>query len=429
VSGAVTPIPLDPTAARPTVLRSLLYLPRNGGALVGQSAVEAYMRENTGRPVRYARKLVRVIEMTFAETGTIQAPGYALVDENEPGRCFQSLKTFLRDASFRGTSVFGETYSLEDLVAHLLSEIRSRVEAFVGCPVDGWTIGRPVRFATRDADDALAERRLAEACRRAGLRDVRFEYEPVAAGRHYAATAREPRTALVFDFGGGTLDLTVLRIGGAGRPDEVLAVAGVPVAGDVFDSRIVEGCLLEHFGAGATLDASGRPFPVHIPYALTDWASIVGLNEPATLETIRQARRTSNRRPQIAALECLVTRNHGLALYEEVRRTKARVSSRERDWITMNVEDIHFAQEMTRADFESFIGAERRLVEVAVDRVVAAAGLAPREIDVVIRTGGSSSIPLFVEMLERKVGRGKLVEHDHFASVAGGLAIAAESVI
>ena len=62
-----------------------------------------------------------------------------------------------------------------------------------------------------------------------------------------------------------------------------------------------------------------------------------------------------------------------------------------------------------------------------MDRVIAAAGLAPREIGVVIRTGGSSSIPLFVEMLERKVGRGKLIEHDLFASVAGGLALAGES--
>ena len=430
-AGGVVPIPLDDLAPRPTVLRSLLYIPRAGGARVGQSAVESYMRENTGRPVRYVRKFIRVIEMTFAETGTISAPGYAFVDENEPGRFFMSLKTFLRDSLFKGTNVFGEPYTLENLVATFLGEVRARVERFVaaeiGGTVDGWVVGRPVRFAERAADDELAERRLAEGGRAAGLANVRFEYEPLAAGRSYAAGVSlapgERRNALVFDFGGGTLDLTVLRLGGESGW-EVLAVDGVPVAGDVFDSRIVEGCLLEHFGEGATLDASGRPFPVHIPLTLADWPSIVTLNEPGTLETIQRARKTSNRRPQIAALECLVSRNHGLALYEEVRRAKARVSARERDWVTMNVDEIHFAQEISRSDFEGFIATERRQIEAAVDRVIAASGLAPESIDVVIRTGGSSAIPLFARMLERKVGAGKLVEHDLFAGVASGLALA-----
>lgn len=422
--GRAVPLPIERRGADPTVLRSLLYVPRDGGVLVGQEAVETYSRQNTGRPVKYALKLIRVIEMTFAEVGTIQAPGYALIDENEPGRFFQSLKSFLRDQSFKGTSVFGKVCSIEDLVAEVLREIRRRTEECLGEPVEAWVVGRPVKFADRPEADALAERRLAEACWRAGLASVRFELEPIAAGRHYASGVDRPQTALVFDFGGGTLDLTVLRLGGAW---EVLAVHGVPVAGDVFDSRIVEGCILEHFGLGASMGAEpdARPFPVHIPMALTDWPSIVALNKPETLEVIQEARRTSNRRRQIAALECLVTRNHGLTLYEEVRRAKAQISSRPADWITMNVEEIHFAQQITRPDFEGYITAERRRIEAAVDRVIATAGLAPGQIDVVLRTGGSSSIPWFIRMLERKVGPGKVVEHALFTGVAAGLALEA----
>ena len=433
-SGKVTALPIERLGSDPAVLRTLLYIPRvrasRDTVLVGQEAIETYARQNTGRPVKYARKLIRVLEMTFAEVGTIQAPGYALIDENEPGRFFQSLKTFLRDRVFKGTNVFGEIYSLEDLVAAVLREIRLRVEECLEDRVDGWTVGRPVRFADDPTADQLAQRRLEEACRRAGLEDVRFELEPIAAGRYYALGVERAETALVFDFGGGTLDLTVLRLGGAASKWQVLAVDGVPVAGDAFDSRIVEGCLLEHFGLGATLRPEGRPFPVHIPYALTDWPSIVALNKPETLETIRSALRRSDRRPQIAALECLVTRNHGLALYEEVRRAKARLSRVERDWIAMDVEDIHFAQEITRGDFESHIAPERKRIEAAVDCLIAASGLEPGQIDVVLRTGGSSSIPWFVKMLERKVGQGaggssKVVERDLFTSVAAGLAVVA----
>ncbi len=73
------------------------------------------------------------------------------------------------------------------------------------------------------------------------------------------------------------------------------------------------------------------------------------------------------------------------------------------------------------------VAAERKRIEAAVDRVIGASGLSPRQIDVVIRTGGSSSIPWFVGMLERKVGPGKVVAHDLFTSVAAGLALAASS--
>ena len=118
--------------------------------------------------------------MTFADGLTVRVPGHVLVDQNAPGRFFQSLKSFLRDRGFAGTDVFGTTYTLEDLIAVVLREIKRQAEAALGEPVDGWVIGRPVHFADDPEGDALAEARLAEACRRAELGAVRFELEPVA---------------------------------------------------------------------------------------------------------------------------------------------------------------------------------------------------------------------------------------------------------
>jgi hypothetical chaperone protein len=66
-----------------------------------------------------------------------------------------------------------------------------------------------------------------------------------------------------------------------------------------------------------------------------------------------------------------------------------------------------------------------REVGACVDRAVAAAGLTHADIDVVLRTGGSSRIPRFVRMLSDKFGAGKLQEMDVFTGVASGLAIAA----
>jgi hypothetical chaperone protein len=180
-----------------------------------------------------------------------------------------------------------------------------------------------------------------------------------------------------------------------------LATDGVPIAGDAFDSRIIEGCVLEHFGLSATMGRQADPFPAHIPLALTEWSAIPNLNQPRTLGTIREARRTSPQRQQIAALECLVTRNYGLTLYEEVRRAKVALSSLDRDAIAMDVEEIQFSQPITRGQFEYYIAAECARIAAAVDRVIAAAELLPGQIDVVLRTGGSSAIPWFVAMLAR----------------------------
>ncbi len=426
-------LPLEPAVGNGSVLRSLLYISRDGTSTIGQQAVETYFQQNTGRPVRLEKRFLRVIEMTFAEVGTIRVPAHAMVDVNAPGRFFQSLKSFLRDRIFTGTDVFGTTYTLEDLIAVILREVKRRTEALLGEPVGGWVIGRPVHFADDPEADALAAARLAEACRRAGLENVRYELEPVAAGLHFAAQVDRPTTALVFDMGGGTLDLTVLRFavpnGKHSTPNtpswQVLAVDGVPVAGDAFDSRIVEGCVVQHFGLNATMGRQHDPFPVHIPLTLTEWAGIPSLNQPKTLGTIREAKRTSPEREQIAALECLVTKNYGLTLYEEVRRAKAALSSAEADAIAMDVEEIHFRQPITRGAFQHYIAPECARIEAAVDLVIAAAGLQPRQIDVVLRTGGSSAIPWFIRMLERKVGSGKVIEHDVFTSVAAGLGLRA----
>ena len=64
-------------------------------------------------------------------------------------------------------------------------------------------------------------------------------------------------------------------------------------------------------------------------------------------------------------------------------------------------------------------------MSACIDRALAAASLTPADIDVVLRTGGSSRIPRFVRMLADKFGADKLQEMDVFTGVAAGLAIAA----
>ena len=156
-----------------------------------------------------------------------------------------------------------------------------------------------------------------------------------------------------------------------------------------------------------------------------EWQSIVDLTQPRYLSIIDEAIRTSDKSAELQALRTLVRENYGLPLYEEVERAKVRLSDARTTTIAMHVPGIDFEDTLERWDFERLIGPDVREVSACVDRAVAAAGLSPAEIDVVLRTGGSSRIPRFVRLLSEKFGDEKLQEMDVFTGVASGLAIAA----
>jgi hypothetical chaperone protein len=415
---------LDPVNASPTVMRSTLFMTREGVPYVGREAINRFTSGNVGREIEYEWRYIGETEVTLAEFGTVMQALYAVVDANTPGRLFQSLKTHLRDSGFKSTDVFGVRYTLEQLIAVVLRMILERIEAEIGEPVTGMVIGRPVHYSLDPEADVLALERMREACELAGLPPFEFLPEPTAAAYAYAATAEREQHVLVFDFGGGTLDVTVMRVDGHGH-STVLATDGVPIGGDLMDRRIVMGKALPHFGAGATLGPRRLPLPAVLLDHLSEWQTIVELTQQRYLNIIDEAIRTGDKPKELKALRTLVRENYGLPLYEEVERAKVRLSDERKVAFGMHVPGIDFEDTLERWDFDRLIGPDVREVGACVDRAVAAAGLRHEEIDVVLRTGGSSRIAAYVRMLAERFGAQKLQEMDVFTGVASGLAIAA----
>jgi hypothetical chaperone protein len=434
--------PLDPADQVPTVMRSVLYVTRQGQILVGREAIETYYRQNIGRPSRLVRQRVGEIEITQADVGSVKGyptgpttfvmDVYALVDELTPGRLLRSLKSGLA-GEFEGTAIFGRFYPLEELIACFLREVRQRVEREIGAGVEGVVLGRPVHFAGSEGekDDRRAEGRLRDAAREAGFREVAFELEPVAAALHYELTAGEPGNVLVFDLGGGTLDITVMRLGDP-RGREIYATGGLGLAGDTFDQRIIGGTLLHHFGRGSTIrpradagDDEEAPFPSRYADALLNWQTVLELNKPETLRFLRAAQATSSNPKAVRALETLVMDNYAMRLYDEVERAKIGLSSAAFDVVRLEGEGIDIWQPITRSQFESLIAAEVGRIEACLDETLARSGLTAADIDVVVRTGGSGQVPCLIAMLGRLFGPEKVVLSEVFSGVTAGLAIRA----
>ena len=424
---------LDPASHDPQVMRSTLYITREHEVSVGQAAIDTYYRENIGHPSKMTRQWVGEIEITTGDVGSVKGypvgpqtevrDVYVLVDEWMPGRLLYSLKSAL-SSSYEGTTIFDRPYPLEELIATYLRAIRERVEAESSKPVEGVVLGRPVHFVdSQDTSaDQRAECRLRKAAEMAGLQEVSFELEPVASALHFELTAPGPQNVVVFDFGGGTLDITVMRIGEQER--QVFAVGGVGIAGDTFDRLVIEGLMLEHFGRGSTFGPDQALFPNHYTDALLHWQTLAELNRPKTVRFIREAQRTSSHPKQLRALESLLVHNQAIRLNDEVEQAKVALSSAPFAVIEMDGPDLDVWQPVTRSQFEMLVAGARQQVETCLLDTVDRSGLHRDEIDRVIRTGGSAQIPCFIDLIEQHFP-GKVVQSDVFGSVTAGLAIRA----
>lgn len=415
------PVPLDPEADSPEVLPSLIYVDRAHNVTLGSAAADEYLRRETGRPVVWEKRLVGEIEVFRAELHYIE-PMSVITDIGANGRLLQSVKTALRDPTYEGTEIFDRYYPLDELIALVLRALKERGEMHFGEPCESVVIGRPVRFSDDTAVNTRAEEILFKAARLAGFERVRFEMEPIGAAYLYHVAMPERITALVFDFGGGTLDLTVAELGGDRAP-EVLATSGVLVGGDDLDRAIMRH-LMRHFGTEAPLKG-GQSFPYEMVNLLRTWQTMPDLSRPYYRVFIEELARTSTRPRLIRSLQALVANNLGFKLFREIERAKKQLSRVHSAGLNFTADDIEIHEVLTRERFEELIAGETAQVEAGVEQVLRQANLEPMQVDVVLRTGGTSQVPAFILLLEQIFGPGKVRAMDALTSVVGGLAVVA----
>ncbi len=419
---SVRVLPLDPMNQNPQVARTALYITTEQSVSIGREAINLYFAQNIGRAVKLKKVWIGELEV-FGGDMYYVTDVYAYIDVLSPGRLFLSIKTGLRDKSYVGTVVGQDFYYLEDLIALYLYVTKVRAEKLLGRELKQVVLGRPVHFGHSDEQDRLAQARLLRAAFKAGYEEVFLQYEPVAAAFRYSMELERAQNVLVFDFGGGTLDITVMRLGGGEY--RVLATGGVPVAGDVFDQKIVRTKLPRHFGEGSTYGSRHRQLtiPRWIYDAFSDWQSVLTLQTAENRQILQEIARTAQKRYQIEALISLVQNNYALQMFDVVEQAKRRLSEKRGAEILLDGPGFHVREFITRTEFERIIRNEIVAIDAHVDEVVGLSGLRADEIDAVIRTGGSAQIPVFHEMLCRKFGAARVKSVDTFSSVTAGLSV------
>jgi hypothetical chaperone protein len=344
----------------------------------------------------------------------------AYLDDPLDSRLIMSMKTFLAQKSFSETRIFGRPFTLEKLIGRFLAALLAQVEA-----PPRIVVGRPVRFAGEFADDELGETRLRGAYAEAGLPQVTVALEPEAAGAQFAHRLTAQAIVLIGDFGGGTSDFSVLRFE-PGRLGGVtpLGHAGIGIAGDVFDYRIIDRVIAPLLGKGDSYTIMGKRLPVPPEYysGFARWHMLSLMRTPRTLRSIAEVTRTAEHPERLRHLTALIEDGLGYALYQAVSTAKAALSTAESTELRFAHRDFAIAQTITRAEFETWIADDLKRLGASVDQALVAAGVSHAAVDQVFLTGGSAFVPAVRRLFADRFGAAKLSGGGEFVSVAEGLA-------
>ena len=357
------------------------------------------------------------------------------VDGHE-GRLMRSIKSIL------GSDLMDEATELPnglqvrfiDVVVAYLRQLKQQAETHWKAPVHRAVIGRPVFFVDDDPErDSRAQETLLRAAHAAGITEVQFQYEPIAAALDYESRlipSDGERLVLVADIGGGTSDFSVVRASKAAhgtldRRADVLANHGVHLAGTDFDRAINLAAIMPALGYGGD-GPGGMPVPSKIYFDLATWHLINTTYTPNRLAELKLMRRMylDHRAHQRLMRVLEQHRGHELAALAEA--AKIEVSDAGRAVIDLRFIEPGLQKPVSEDQQAMALQANVERIVATARETVRLAQIGTDRIDALYCTGGSTGLKSLVAQLAAVFPLAQLIRGDRFASVVSGLAITAK---
>lgn len=341
-------------------------------------------------------------------------------------RFLQSFKSVAANPLFDRAMIFNKPFAFEDLGRLFLQSLVGHAGGQLDHRPRRVIVGRPVEYAGAQPDPALARTRY-DAMLHAFGAELHYVFEPLAAAFSYAARLTEPATVLVADFGGGTTDFSVVRVAepGARQRCTPLGAAGIGIAGDRFDQRIVDHLVLPMLGKGGryrsfdkVLDIPGGWFA-----DFGDWSRLALMRNRRTLDELKRLQRTALDPAAIGRMISFIENEQGFALYDAVGALKRALSSQTQAVFRFEGGGLAISAEVRRSDFEAWIAPDLQRIAQTLNAALAKAGLDAGEIDRVFLTGGSSLIPAVRAMFDARFGAERIATGSELTSIAHGLAL------
>ncbi|MGM3192837.1 molecular chaperone [Dickeya dadantii subsp. dieffenbachiae] len=322
----------------------------------------------------------------------------------------------------------------EDLVCTMMLHIRQQAEQQLDQPIEQAVIGRPINFQGMGGEESnrQAQGILERAARRAGFRQVAFQFEPVAAGLDFEATLQQEQRVLVVDIGGGTTDCSMLLMGPdwrnrRERAESLLGHSGCRVGGNDLDIMLAFRQFCPLLGMNGITE-KGTALPV-LP-----WWNAVAINDvPAQAEfysnacgkLLRDLIRDAREPDRVERLLTVWRQRLSYRLVRLAEEQKIALSQAESAQAHLSFISPDLATRVSANQLEEAIAQP---LEHIRQQLVQAQKNSQTRPDVIYLTGGSARSPLLRAAISDCLPDVPIASGDDFGSVTAGLARWAETL-
>lgn len=316
----------------------------------------------------------------------------------------------------------------EDLVCSMMLHIRQQAQSQLQDNLDQAVIGRPINFQGLGGDEANAQAVgiLERAAKRAGFREVVFQYEPVAAGLDFEATLSDEKRVLVVDIGGGTTDCSVLLMGPQwrtrhDREQSLLGHSGCRVGGNDLDIALAFKSLMPLLGMGGETE-KGIALPI-LPWwnavAINDVPAQTDFYSAANGRLLRDLARDARDAEKVSLLYKVWQQSLSYRLVRSAEESKIALSENAQINTALPFISDALATAISQDGLEAALNQPLTRI---LEQVQLALENSSEKPDVIYLTGGSARSPLIKKALAEQLPGIPIAGGDDFGSVTAGLA-------